>query len=88
MVSGFRQFLRVIANLALIPSLLAMAGVVLSAAPDIVLPSAALAQSVEAQQSFAIEGPTAVEFPENSTAAIATYRAMKRYARLNDLLVN
>ena len=52
-----------------------MAGAVLIAAPDIVLPSAALAQSVEAQQSFAIEGPTAVEFPENSTAAIATYRA-------------
>ena len=63
-----------IANPALVASLLVTAGAVLSAAPGFVPSDAALAQSLDARQSLAIEGPTTVEFPENSTAAIATYR--------------
>ncbi len=63
-----------IANPALVASLLVTAGAVLSAAPGFVPSDAALAQSAGARQSLSIEGPTTVEFPENSTAAIATYR--------------
>ncbi len=51
-----------------------MAGVLSSLALYIVLEETALAQSLTAQQSLAIEGPTAIEFPENSGEAIATYR--------------
>ena len=76
MISGFRQFTRVIANPAVAASLLAMAGVISGTAPVIVHAEAVLAQSLDARQSLAIEGPTAVEFPENSTATIATYRVL------------
>ncbi len=54
--------------------MLAMAGVISGTAPVIVPAEAVLAQSLGARQSLAIEGPTTVEFPENSTVAIATYR--------------
>ncbi len=73
-VSGLRQFTRVIANPAVGASLLAMAGVISGIAQDIVPAEATLAQSLDAQEHLTIEGPTAVEFPENSTAAIAAYR--------------
>ena len=63
-----------IANPALVASLLVTAGVISGTAPVIVPAEAVLAQSLDARQSLAIEGPTTVEFPENSTAAIATYR--------------
>ena len=54
--------------------MLVIAGAISSVAPDIVPTGVALAQSTEPRNSLVIEGPTAVEFPENSTAAIATYR--------------
>ena len=56
---------------ALLPVL---AGVISGTVPDIVPAEAVLAQSLDAPQSLTIEGPTTVEFPENSTAAIATYQ--------------
>ncbi|MCY4575466.1 MAG: cadherin domain-containing protein, partial [Chloroflexi bacterium] len=76
MISGFRQFTQVIANPAVGVLLLAMAGVISGTTLDIVPVEAVLAQPLNARQSLAIEGPTAVEFPENSTAAIATYRVL------------
>ncbi len=75
-ISGFRQFTRVIANPAVAASLLAMAGAISGAAADIVPTGVASAQSTETQQSLHIEGFTTVEFPENSTAAIATYQVV------------
>ncbi len=51
-----------------------MVGAVSGAALGVVPAKTASAQSVQAQQPLTIEGPTAVEFPENSTDAVATYR--------------
>ncbi len=72
-VFGIRQFTRAIANFVIGASLLAVASLISSTVPDIVPAKVASAQSVDAKQSPAIEGPKTVEFPENSTAAVATY---------------
>ena len=74
MVSGFRQFTRVIVRPAVGTSLLVLVGAISSVAPDVIPAGVSLAQSTELQHSPVIEGPTAVEFPENSTAAIAIYQ--------------
>ncbi len=58
----------------MLASVLAVAGSISTAVPGIVPPGHAAAQQTETQQPLAIEGPTTVEFPENSTAAVATYQ--------------
>ena len=69
------QLTRVIANPAILTLILALIWGISTASLNIAPAGVAFAQPTESQGPLAIEGPTTVEFPENSTVAITTYQA-------------